>query len=135
MLHITFILGLPGSGKTTLANKLMTGLTTLIDDLNQNIVAVDAFKNAPTPYLIITDPLAVRYSPEWITTKLKELFGECTVDFIPFENDPLTAYYNTKKRNDGRKISRASIYTDSSRYEPELWGTPTPIYDAFAVDD
>ncbi len=135
MTRITFILGLPGSGKTHLAKSLMTSESTLIDDLNQNIVDVDKFIKNPTPHLIITDPLAVRYTPEWITIKLKELFGECEVEFIPFENDPLTAYYNTKRRNDGRKISRASINTDSARYKPELWGTPVPVYDAFAVDD
>ena len=128
MLRVTFILGLPGSGKTMLARSLMTEQSTLIDDFNQHLDAVAAFLTAPTPHLIITDPQACLSSPDRVRDVLEGMLGRCIIEFIPFQNDPDRAWYNVRDRNDGRVILRDTIELYAKQYCPSLWGVPIPVY-------
>jgi hypothetical protein len=127
--HIFLIVGLPGSGKTHLANEMMQRFpdSLLLDDMSVDTDAkIEAGNDAEN--IIIADPNVCRFGPHVAIKKLREWFGEYDLDIIPFENDPKQCWENVKNRRDGRKITAASIIRLAADYTADEWGTPRPVW-------
>ena len=96
-MKITLIIGLPGSGKTYLANNL-SGI--IIDD----ITSIDQLPNDANE-LIITD---VNFCDVKILERaeemLRERYGNIDIKRIYFENDAEAVRKNVEYRNDGRNV-------------------------------
>ena len=120
MKSVIFIVGLPGSGKTTLAKKeyvpkgykLLDDPKTMFDILN----AMSCSK------LVVVDPNLVFES----NRKQAELmFSGWNMDWIFYQNDPEQAQKNLCNRNDGRNIN-LEIYTkaygDTQQYAFPVYG-------------
>jgi GTPase SAR1 family protein len=133
---IIVIMGLPGSGKTYLANTFRKWNSKTIDDFNVKVQNNPLLTWAIIRFsfwinrLIITDVVAITSTRENITSVLKERFGKFVeVEFIAFENNAAAAWTNVKRRNDGRKISQEFIREMSKRYRPEKFTDDIrPIY-------
>jgi adenylate kinase family enzyme len=99
--NVTFIVGLPGSGKTTYARSIMDDTYFLIDDPIRDKTLFDQAVKADKPNVIICDPLLIGKEPERIQNIIMERFGD-NLDFewIYFENDQRAAWFNHLKRND-----------------------------------
>lgn len=127
MIEVTVIVGLPGSGKTHLAELLRDDETTVIDDMSRDPSRLERFVEHPTPKLIITDPTHV--GPELIRAKMaKWLDQPHSIHIIAFENQPEQCYRNTQMREDSREISHHSIVLMAERYHPELYDEVRPVY-------
>lgn len=130
MRDITFIIGLPGSGKTTLAESLVKEGVTLIDDFCVVVQAGEApevLQNAGDK-VVITDPKACLVKPQVILEKLEGWGGPCKVRFIAFENDVEACWNNIKARDDGRRISLTYVKNLAKSYDPKEWGEVVPVY-------
>lgn len=100
MINILFIVGLPGSGKTYLANKINM-------DNNNKYHIIDDPKNFDTdikPFLnqdvIITDPnLCFENDRIKAINKIKRFNEQVKIDWIFFENDPKSCLINSELRN------------------------------------
>lgn len=94
MKKIIFIVGLPASGKTTLAETMAKDLqAALVDDPKSLDQIMEALSNDT---VIVTDPfLCYKKNQE----KAKEIFSSLAeVNFIYFENDLLQCKKNAKLR-------------------------------------
>lgn len=109
-MQITLIIGLPGSGKTYLANQ-MTGV--VIDD----ITSLDQLPNI-VDKLIVTDvnfcDASILEKAEYI---LYERYEDVKIERIYFENNVTAARENVKYRNDGRNVE-GTICRFKSIYNP-----------------
>ena len=109
-MQIILIIGLPGSGKTYLANQL-SGV--IIDD----IISIDQLPDI-VDKLIITD---VNFCDASILEQAKEILRKCYKDVeikcIYFENNATAARKNIKRRNDGRNVE-GTIRRFESIYKP-----------------
>lgn len=115
MTKVIFIVGLPGSGKTTLGKKLAAkNNAILLDDFcilkEEEIVCGER--------LIITDPTACLSNKNNILEIIESRFGPVDLEFIAFANDPDQCIRNIAGR-DEQKIPGAYIKTIASRYKPE----------------
>jgi len=100
---VLFIVGLPGSGNSTLANQMSKEDGRIIIDDPKD------FKKEVVPFLdkdiIVTDPtLCFEESRNSAAKKLKEFNPDLKLDWIYFENDPEQCLLNVKSRNDGRNV-------------------------------
>jgi hypothetical protein len=103
MNNILFIVGLPGSGKTTLANKIN-------NDNGGKYLVIDDPKDFDTQILpninkdlIITDPyLCYEKNRDSAFRKIKMANPDAKIDWIFFENDPEACLINAARRN--RKV-------------------------------
>ena len=105
---VTFIIGLPGSGKTHLAHRLKKineafRPCVIYDDLKKT--ELDALEEAVKQGkdVILVDPWLCYPSTREIACKRIEEWG-ATIDEIFFENDPEAALRNVRHRNDGRHV-------------------------------
>jgi GTPase SAR1 family protein len=130
--NIHIIIGLPGSGKTTLANELITTLEkpVLIDDLFIQLQKYDfnwkntlhSFDCLESNYtdIVITDFLACSpLEQKTLFNKLGEFFPKSFQHWHFFNNDPYQCLENAHKRNNGTNIdvtlqSMTKIYEKSS---------------------
>lgn len=115
-MKITLITGLPGSGKT-FYSKTLSGF--IIDDFsNIEGTVKDILSQAPKGDIIITDPwLIIGENRQSAELKIKEVYPDCKIEWIFFENNPKQCCKNLLDRNDGRKISYDSIFWMSKIYD------------------
>lgn len=116
--YILMIIGLPGSGKTTLINK-MTGIlndfidAVVVDDINSLDQLPEDFKNV----LILSSPLfCYKETREKATSELMRRYPDALIKYEFFENAPDKCWTNVMNRNDGRLISYDSIKHLSKSY-------------------
>ncbi len=136
---IIYIIGLPGSGKTTLGNKLIKNKSHIffLDDpsVSHKTQKPENFlKSIPrdTKTVILADPHLVVSKQEDLIALNKIVYPECKIEFICFENDPEACLANIERRNkkDFRIISVGYMAFLSKTYATNLpEGTKTiPVY-------
>jgi hypothetical protein len=116
---ITVFLGLPGSGKSTMAQELVaenlqSGVRTMLwDDLNVMVNEAQGDWNSivqpvwdnHVEHLVITEVMGyITDTQPAMLKKLQEFFPGIAQKWIFFENDLPTCKDNVARRNDGRKI-------------------------------
>ena len=113
MSRITLIVGLPGSGKTFLANLLSTFSTVVVDDITSTDQLPDTCDD-----LIITD---VNFCDGNILNKALAIFAEkydaVPINIIYFECNAEAARRNVEYRNDGRNVE-GTIRRFENIYDP-----------------
>lgn len=103
--NLVFIVGLPGSGKTHLANTLPDRV--LIDDPKQ----APLFK--PNTRYLVTDPhLCIPKTFIQVSKLYPQAF------YYLFTNKVEQCWVNTKSRNDGKDIAYEYLLSLSNRYDP-----------------
>jgi len=108
-MKIIFVVGLPGSGKTSYA-KTIGGV--LVDDPK----GLDDFPLERVDLLVVSDPmLCVLKTREEGEEVLRERYGDFETEYIFFENDPCQCLSNSQRRKD--KPVEDSIFWLSSMYQ------------------
>lgn len=102
MVKFTIIIGLPGSGKTTLAKSMLNHQNILLDDLSMDMhEGVVRFAQSNKKNVIITDPRLCGVAEEQIAQVIRRYFGndseQFDFEFIYFENDPEACLVNAKR--------------------------------------
>ena len=105
---LIFIVGLPGSGKTTLAKTYPNHI--LIDDPTTKPTL------EPLKQYIITDPHICK--PR-VFEQVLRLYSEAY--YIFFTNEPTISLENIIRRDDGRNITKDYINYLSRQYTPEIF--------------
>lgn len=118
-IDITVIVGLPGSGKSTFALKLINDNNFLIDDFSLNRHLLEDFKKSGKKELVITDPLLCETTQERAEKKLKFFLKNENINFkwVLFENDLKNCWTNVFEREDNREISYNFVKELSKKYE------------------
>lgn len=125
-MNIICIVGLPGSGKTTLAKSLCMREDVVLDDIKSldDLNSGLRFCDRSGGKVIITDPnFCLAETREFAMKSLKYH----TVNWIYFENDPVKCLNNVKHRNDGRPVD-SSIKFYTKRYIIPSNVTPSKIW-------
>lgn len=101
MTAITFIVGMPGSGKTHLATTIADNNCILVDD----ITGLEQLPEQLFTSLIVID---VNFCDKDILAKaistLSKKYNTNSIKIIYFENDGAKCRQNVKYRNDGRLV-------------------------------
>lgn len=122
----TLIIGLPGSGKTTLAKTLLANSevkdSILIDDPKHFSEIANAVR---AKYLIIVDP-HLCISLNYLTAEMMLESLGFSVERIFFENNPKQCLINAEKR--GTKNVKADIDYFSKRYFIPSSANVIPVY-------
>jgi hypothetical protein len=131
-MEILFIVGLPTSGKTHLANQIN-------EDNGSKYVIVDDPTNFNTQILpliqegkdiIVTDPhLCLEKNRVSAINKIKEINSEYKIDWIFFENNPYRCLSNMRYRNDKRKVENY-IKQVSNSYDIPKNSTVLGVWDS-----
>jgi len=109
---IYLIIGLPGSGKTTIMNKFKR--THLIDDMT----SISQLPTNATKRIAISDPYFCRKPVfDSAISILKKQYPEHIIKLIEFENDKYKAIQNADKRKD-KKVKKL-IEQLSKDYKPK----------------
>lgn len=122
---LTFIIGLPGSGKTTLAHEISRkGNYRLFDDFITNYASGE-FINSLTDFnnIVVIDPRLCKIDIfEAIIKKISIIIPEEHIMIILYENDPDTCINNIKNREKNIKIQKklcSTVKSLSKVYNPE----------------
>jgi hypothetical protein len=122
MPQVQFIVGLPGSGKTYLAeSRLAVNLQfsknwKLYDDPTDLDEMLNDVKAGVS--LIVTDPHLCWESNRTIAQVAMETAG-AEVEWIFFENDPVACKRNVEHRSDGREVNNFIDHTSKHYTVPE----------------
>lgn len=127
-MKITFIIGLPCSGKTWLANKLSLGIIPIVDDfdcLNKNFIV-----NLKNGYIFTHPWLCVSRILNEEIIWANNNFDNPILELIYFENNPNKCLKNLEYRmkNGDRRNVELSIKTLTSQYTISQNVTPLPIW-------
>jgi predicted kinase len=128
---ITLIVGLPGSGKTTLANSMMNSESFLIDDPSREEKPFVKALESGRSEIIICDPLLTITKKEVVISFLLKKFGEdIDITWIYYENDPVAAWKNHEARNkvDYRNINKEMFDHMSKKYVIPTDVITKPVY-------
>ena len=113
---IYLIIGLPGSGKTTIMNKFKRAY--LIDDMT----SISQLPSSKTKRIAISDPYFCRATVLGSGISiLEQKYPEHVIKFIEFENDKHKAIHNANKRK-GKKVKKL-IEQLSKEYKPKSKNT------------
>lgn len=128
---VTFIIGLPGSGKTTLGNAIVAedkANSILLDDLSLDFKAGFA-KYTGQKHVVITDPWLCTVEPERMKAKIERNLNlvEPNYILIYFANDPEACILNaTRDPKPGGTIN--FIKTITKHYKIPDGVVPFPVY-------
>lgn len=121
--RLVLLIGLPGSGKTHWINAHKDDYEMIFDDLNRDTLPAALKAIGTVETMVIADPhLCVHEN----LSKAKELFNECDIEEIYFENNPTQCKSNVEYRNDGRRVN-GLIEMYSKIYNPPI--NATPVWD------
>lgn len=114
MPRFLLLVGLPGSGKTCFGREIGARF---LDDLAQN-GGLSALQDVGpdeavtiSDYCLISEPYR-----QAAATVLERKFPGCVLEWLYWENDPVQCWKNVKSRQDGRIISRETIFQASKKY-------------------
>lgn len=124
-LKLTFIVGLPGSGKSFLGKQLEGHF---IDDASLHGIQIvkDAVRNRISP-LIVADVFLCR-DTERIHAIMTLSGSNYDIEWIFFENNPEKCLANVHRRDDGRKVE-GLIRQLTKEYTIPIGATVREIYD------
>lgn len=115
---VTFIVGLPGSGKSYLGNSMEN--VHFIDDVS--MVGLKAIEKHKDKDLVIADVyLCLEEEREKAVRTIKRLIPDCQINWIFFENNPEQCLKNVCRRmqqGDDRKVAEL-IKVLSKKYNPK----------------
>ncbi len=137
IIKLTIVVGLPGSGKTTLGKRLLNESpddTLFIDDFSLNTDDANKFDVALHNRIIITDPYLCRIPHSWVTGEAQNYVAEMCLKFFPalrngdvdweahfFENDLEACLKNIHR--DPKPLDTIRFATDlASDYNPPTVG-------------
>ncbi len=106
MTNILFIVGLPASGKSTLAkqiNKDNNGKYTIIDDPKD--FEKDVLQYLDRDLIIVDPSLCIEKNRKSAVDMISKNNSDVTIDWIYFENNPDACLRNSHIRNRGNSIS------------------------------
>lgn len=116
------LVGLPGSGKTHYGRGM--GLP-FFDDVTQNGGLDWLLSFSILSPTLDLDELTVVLSDhgfifpkvrEKVVYFLKSHYRNCKIEWLVWDNDPVTCWENIQRRNDGRVISKGALLADSRDY-------------------
>lgn len=115
-MNIVLIIGLPGSGKTHLADEYcLSGRVIVIDDITSVDQLPDYDENL---ILVITD---VNFCDATILAKAEQKlckkYSDIEISHVYFENNEIAARKNVEYRNDGRNVE-GTIRRFAAIYQP-----------------
>jgi hypothetical protein len=108
-MSIVFIIGLPASGKTSLALQRYPDYILIDDPKTKPIFNL-------TKNYVVTDPHLCKFKT---FNMVKDLYPEAY--YIFFTNNPEQCCKNLQLRKDGRNIKEEYIYKLSFQYQPEIY--------------
>lgn len=124
-MKVVVIIGIPGSGKTTLAKRL-GGL--LVDDASQHEAELKEALCSDAAKVVITDVNAVYSTREKIERSIKRLNPLAMIEFICFENNADHCWANICSRADNR-MSLPALIRMAADYHPEWFNCKIiPVY-------
>lgn len=128
MKKVTFIVGLPGSGKTTLGNKLSSQGAFFVDDINLIKNKKELLSSIRSNHVIIADVYLCQFKVRMqAKTYLTNIFGGMKEEWIFFENDPIQCKKNVRFRNDGRDVEGMIDFMAKQYSYPE-GKVPVPVW-------
>ena len=117
---LTFLVGLPGSGKTTYMQKNPDWLG-LDDVMEPAIPLLKKWEKIGIDNICFVDIyFCVDNNRKYAQNKIRTHFSDTKLEWIFWENDLEAAWNNVIKRDDNRKISRYFLQDLSSKYNPPL---------------
>lgn len=115
--HFVFLVGLPGSGKTTYGNSIKLEKSVFIDDIKDFNLITNAAKIFDT--IFVSDPkLCDDEIRKLASARITNMYPYVVIEWVFWENSPEKAWNNVVRRNDGRKISKRYIEDLSKKYNP-----------------
>jgi predicted ATPase len=128
---VILIVGLPGSGKTTLATSMLNSDTFLIDDPSRDTSLFTKALESGKSTIIICDPLLIVTKAENVITFMQKKFGsDVDIQWIYFDNDPVQTWKNHEQRNkhDYRLLDKNKFNDMSKKYAIPENVTPISVY-------
>jgi hypothetical protein len=131
MITFKVLVGLPGSGKTYLGETYFVKELGLLffDDLAQRFRLDSLFPTGNYSIVVSDYSFIMADVRKKLVAKLNEMFGECSVEWWVWENDPEKCWENIERRGDGRVISKGFLLESSKQYTyPENFTAFFPVY-------